>query len=582
MKMSRLSCSTKNAVNQWDDLKRHRQTDGFKVVFAIALLVLVLAARSNAGLTIHSTQNFSGTGYSALMEEFVLQGDQSKEVLLRGLDQSNFLDPETFLYNIDGSLLAFNNDWRDTQETEILATGLAPFNDLESAILSTLGPGTYAALLGFKNSTTGTDTIDLHDIEPDTSSIAAVGIRGLVVSSTIALTTTFTISTEAQTVLIRVLGPSLGSYGITPVVSDPTLELLDGNGGGLILSDNNWRDIQESAIEATGLAPFDDAESAILATLDPGDYTAVARGLSGGTGVAFVEVYAIPYDGALMNPAPVLPPTPTPTPSPTPIPTPARSLNISTRALVESGDNVMIGGFIITGTTEEVLIRAIGPSLGALGIAGALADPILELHGANGVLLASNDNWQDDPAQASEIEATGIPPVNNLESAIVATLSTGQYTGVVRGKGGTTGIGLVEVYDISQTDNSRLANISTRSVVEAGPNVAIGGFILGGSTGFSSIIVRAIGPSLSQVGISGALADPTLELHDGNGTLIGFDDNWQDDPTQAAQVSAAGLAPDNDLEAAIAVTLPPGAYTAIVAGKDGLSGVALVEVYNLE
>ena len=150
----------------------------------------------------------------------------------------------------------------------------------------------------------------------------------------------------------------------------------------------------------------------------------------------------------------------------------------------------------------------------------------------------------------------------------MATLTPAGYTAIVSGKNGTSGVALVEVYDLDQNGDSQLANISTRSFVQTGDDVAIGGFILGGADNGPDVIIRAIGPSLSNLGVSNALSDPTLELRDGNGMLIAFDDNWQDDPAQAAQIAAAGFAPQNALEPAIAITLSPGPYTAIVAGKN--------------
>jgi hypothetical protein len=262
----------------------------------------------------------------------------------------------------------------------------------------------------------------------------------------------------------------------------------------------------------------------------------------------------------------------------TPPPTAAQPLNFSTRMEVRTGGQVLIGGFIITGNApKEVVLRAIGPSLAGFGIANPLADPILELHEADGSLITTNDNWKD--TQQSEIEAIGFQPQNDLESAIVATLDPGNYTAIVSGKGGGTGVGLIEGYDLDQAADSQLANISTRGFVETGSNVMIGGFILGGATGNANVLVRALGPSLTQFGVTGALADPTLELHDGNGAVIGSDDNWKE--TQQSEIEAIGLQPQNDLESAVLETLAPGAYTAIIAGNGGLTGVALVEVYRL-
>jgi hypothetical protein len=240
----------------------------------------------------------------------------------------------------------------------------------------------------------------------------------------------------------------------------------------------------------------------------------------------------------------------------------------------------MIGGFIITGNADKrVIIRAIGPSLQQFNVPNPLADPVLELHGSTGMLIASNDNWKQ--TQQALIESTHLAPTNDLESAIVATLQPGAYTAIVNGQGGAGGIGLVEVYDLDLAAGSKLANISTRSFVQTGDNRLIGGFILGGNGGATNVIVRAIGPSLTQFGISNALADPTLELRDSNGALILADDNWQDDPNQAAQITASGIAPSNPLESAISTSLLPGAYTAIVAGKNGGTGIGLVEIYNI-
>ena len=263
-----------------------------------------------------------------------------------------------------------------------------------------------------------------------------------------------------------------------------------------------------------------------------------------------------------------------------PATTPSQSLNISTRMEVLTDDQVLIGGFIITGNDpKKVVLRAIGPSLAGFGIANPLADPVLELHGADGSLIMMNDNWKD--TQQSAIEASGFQPQNDLESAIIATLDPGNYTAMVSGKNGGTGVGLVEAYDLDQAADSQLANISSRGLVETGSNVMIGGFILGGGGGNASVVIRALGPSLANAvpPVAGALADPTLELHDGNGALIRSNDNWKE--TQQTDIEATDLAPTNDLESAIFQTLAPGAYTAIVRGSGDLTGVALVEVYRL-
>jgi pimeloyl-ACP methyl ester carboxylesterase len=251
-------------------------------------------------------------------------------------------------------------------------------------------------------------------------------------------------------------------------------------------------------------------------------------------------------------------------------------LNISTRLNVQTGDNVLIGGFIITGTDpKRVIVRGIGPSL---GLQGVLADPTLELHEPDGTVV-TNDNWRD--TQEQEIIDTTIPPTNDLESAIVATLNPGPYTVIVAGKNGGTGIGVVEAYDLDQAANSQLANISTRGFVETSDNVMIGGFIIGGGGGGNStIVVRGIGPSLTAGGVAGALQDPTLELHDSNGAIIASNDDWMDSADKQAIIDD-GLAPTNDKESALLATLAPGAYTAIVGGVNNTTGVGLVEAYNL-
>jgi hypothetical protein len=261
-------------------------------------------------------------------------------------------------------------------------------------------------------------------------------------------------------------------------------------------------------------------------------------------------------------------------------------LNISTRLRVQTGDNVLIGGFIITGSDpKKVIVRGIGPSLSGT-VQGFLADPTLELHHGSST-VATNDNWKTRPdgsSQQAEIEATTIPPTNDLESALVATLPANGagYTAIVRGKNNTTGIGVVEAYDLDQTANSRLANISTRGFVDTGNDVLIGGFIAG--NGLTKVIVRAIGPTLVNAGVSNPLQDPTLELHDNNGVAIRSNDNWkirEDGSSQQAEIEATTIPPKNDFESALVQTLAPGNYTAIVRGANNTTGIAVVEIYAL-
>lgn len=251
-----------------------------------------------------------------------------------------------------------------------------------------------------------------------------------------------------------------------------------------------------------------------------------------------------------------------------------RLLNIATRLRVLTGENVLIGGFIITGTDpKKVIIRGIGPSL--TGVGAALPDPTLELKRGD-TTIASNDNWKENQA---EVEATMIPPANNLEAAIVVTLDPGLYTTILADKNGVPGVAVVEVYDLAQTANSRLANISTRGFVDTGANVMIGGIIIGGNGSGGRVLVRAIGPSLGAAGVAGALQDPTLELRDANGDLVAANDNWQE--SQQGEIEATTIPPTNPAESAIVATLTAGNYTAIVRGKGNSSGVGVVEAYNI-
>jgi pectin methylesterase-like acyl-CoA thioesterase len=257
---------------------------------------------------------------------------------------------------------------------------------------------------------------------------------------------------------------------------------------------------------------------------------------------------------------------------------PSQPLNVSTRLGVLTGDNVLIAGFIITGATpKQLLLRAMGPSLSTADIDDPLADPVLELLDSAGTRIAFNNSWRY--SQEADIIATGIPPTDDREAAILATLSPGAYTAILRGRHGSTGVALVEAYDLSGTGNSQLGNISTRGFIAPGGDVMIAGFILAGGTGGSKVVVRAIGPSLTTAGITNPIDDPTLELHDGNGVAIAFNNNWRD--TQQTDIEATGVAPTNEREAAIVADLPPGSYTAVIADRNGGGGIGLVEVFCL-
>ncbi|MBA3274049.1 MAG: hypothetical protein H0T11_09290, partial [Chthoniobacterales bacterium] len=260
-----------------------------------------------------------------------------------------------------------------------------------------------------------------------------------------------------------------------------------------------------------------------------------------------------------------------------------RVLNISTRLQVLTGDDVLIGGFIISGdTSKKVIIRGLGPSLVAQGVSGALPDPKLELFDSGGDRVAVNNNWKE--TQQNTIEATMIPPPHDRDSALVRTLAPGAYTTVLTGVANTTGIGLVEVYDLTANEPVRLANISTRGFVDTGENVMIGGFIVGGGlgtngSGSARFLVRGLGPSLADVGVDGPLSNPLLQIYNGNGDSVAINDDWRE--TQRLEIEATGIPPKNIREAAFVGTFGAGGYTAVLRGVDNGTGVGLVEIYNL-
>ncbi len=262
---------------------------------------------------------------------------------------------------------------------------------------------------------------------------------------------------------------------------------------------------------------------------------------------------------------------------------PPHLANISARAQIGTGENVLIGGFIIQGNATHLLvIRGIGPSISVNGtpLAGTLQDPVLDLYNSAGALIATNDNWGDSAAK-SEISALGLAPTDARESAILVTLSPGSYSAIVRGAGDSTGIGLVELYDVTAVTGapiSTLPNLSARGFVGTGDDALIGGLIVGGIAS-QNVILRAIGPDLASSGVSGSLANPTLELHDGNGVLLAYNDDWRND--QETEIIATGLQPGSDLDAAIVEMLPPGSYTTVVRGASDATGTALVETYTL-
>ena len=335
--------------------------------------------------------------------------------------------------------------------------------------------------------------------------------------------------TGPKSVIVRAIGPELTPFGIPNALADPTLELHNGTGA-LIASNDNWQTTviggiitsnQVSAIQNSGHVPTQPSESAIIATLQPGNYTAIVRGRNNTIGVALVEVYDLnPNTTSVLG-------------------------NISTRAFVQTGNDVMIGGFVVQGTgPKSVIVRAIGPELTPFGIPDALADPTLELHNGTGALIASNDNWQTTVIggiitsnQVSAIQNSGHVPTQPSESAIIATLQPGNYTAIVRGRNNTTGVALVEVYDLNPNTTSVLGNISTRAFVASDVQ----------TTPFAQLTASDVQTIINHAVTRAAAISPNsvIAVTDREGDVLGV---WvmrggnATDPEVATAVSKAGTA----------------------------------------
>ena len=360
-------------------------------------------------------------------------------------------------------------------------------------------------------------------------------------------------------------GDGVADIITSPQTGTPVIKVFSGKDLSLLQSFTAFPGSTNGARVAVGDLNGDNVPDIIVGS-GPGDPSRVKATEGGPRGATILDFSPYPNTTAGVFPAaiPKFPP---------------QSLNLSTRANVLTGDNIVIGGFIVNGTdTKDVLIRGMGPST---GVPGALADPTLELFSGN-TSIKFNDNWAENQDDAIAIANSQLQPGNPNEAAIRRTaLAPGAYTVMLRGKNNTTGIGVVEVYDLNAaTTNSQLANISTRGFVQTGNNVMIAGVILGGGPGINKVVVRALGPSLSQVGVTNALSDPTLGLFNSQGTLIKGNDNWKE--SQEADIRATGLQPSNDLESALYALLGGGSYTAIVAGVNNRIGTSLVEIYNLQ
>lgn len=262
----------------------------------------------------------------------------------------------------------------------------------------------------------------------------------------------------------------------------------------------------------------------------------------------------------------------------TDFPSAGNLVNVSTRLRVSGGENVLIAGLIIQGSEpKRLIVRGIGPDLSQQGVADPLQNPTIELVNGEGVRIGFNDNWRS--SQEAEIIATGIAPKDNRDAAFLDTVPTGLYTAIVRSADETTGVALVEAYDLAPGGNSHFVNISTRGFVSSDPNVMIGGFIVPNGPAVK-LVVRGIGPSLSSNGVTGALQDPTLELRNSAGALVYSNDNWR--TTQPSELSSIGIAPLGEKDSALLVKLQPGDYTAILRGKNNTSGIGLIEVFRLQ
>jgi len=414
----------------------------------------------------------------------------------------------------------------------------------------------------------------------------------------------FVTSTDGtNNTIVWVVGTNPGPGGSN---GDHRLNGYDGDTGAVIYGGGGPNELMPGthSFSTTGIAArgriYVATDSKVYAFIVPGGTptptptpTPTARATPKPTATATAT--AIPTPTATGTPTPT--PTSTPNPSVTTTPTPTSKLgNISTRAFVQTGDNVMIGGFIVQGTApKRVIVRAIGPELTQYGVPNVLANPTLELHNSTGALIASNDDWQHTiiggiitQDQVQDIQNSGYVPTEASESAIIANLPPGNYTAIVRGVNNTTGVALADVYDLSGDTSSILSNISTRAFVQTGDNVMIGGFIVQG-TAPKRVIVRAIGPELTQYGVPDVLADPALDLHDVTGALIASNDNWQTTviggiitTNQVSAIQNSGHAPTQPSESAIIATLQPGNYTAIVRGVNNTTGNALVEVDDLQ
>ncbi len=704
---SKRPCSNRRMISSRSSLRRCRQTDGAGYTAIVRgkngttgvglVEAYDLDSEANSKLANISTRGFVDTGDNVLIGGFILSGG-SGHVIVRAIGPSltdfgvmgALQNPTLELHDGFGNTLSSNDDWKESQQTEIMATGLQPSNDLESAIDATLPPGGYTAIVRGKNDTSGVGLVEIYRLNLGTRGQSPAGQARRIGPGSVhgfCFLEILEISVRAPLPMIlfpvrRHLLPALllpfALAAFTPVAHGYALEKTTWPSGTVLTlqmqlgplnqtlrdGSQSWNEAAVPAIAAWNAEMKNVQLAAVMDSTVPissGDgvnsvfFDSKFFGQSFGTGVLAVTYYS--YQGSTFQEADIIfntaqsfdsyrddlifdskgkcvcdiqrvflhelghalglnhpdgagqqvdaimnsvvsnasqltvddqagihslygTPVPNPTPTPTPSPeTPSRLVNISTRMRVGLGEEVLIGGFIIQGDQlKKVILRAIGPSLTAAGVTGALADPKMELRDSAGGFIDGDDDWQES-LDSGEIISSGLAPSDPNEAAVVARLAPGSYTVIVSGANNTSGIGLVESYTLD-TSATHAANISTRGRVGTGDEALIGGFIVGGQTS-KTIIVRALGPSLGTLGVAGALADPAVELHNGDGALIASNDNWNESPQQS-EISASGFAPSDARECALLATLAPGGYTAIVRGADGGEGIGLVEIYDLD
>jgi uncharacterized delta-60 repeat protein len=493
------------------------------------------------------------SGFPAFASSLVLQPDG--KIVVGGGDViiAHFLTGNFVLVrsNVDGTLdTAFGNG--GIVETPFFGFGRGTISALALQI-----DGKILAAGDAKPPESNNESFALARYNTDGALDTSFGDNGIVITDFNPATDEargVAVQSDGKIIAAGFAGPSGNlDFALARYNSDGTLDANFGSGGQVTTAVSN----SDDSINAIALQPDGKVLAAGSSGLNGGSF-AIARYLTAGA-------------------APQL----------------TRLSNISTRVNVLTADNIAVAGFILQGSgLKRLLIRGLGPTLALdpFRVTNVLADPLLVLHTTNAQgndqVVATNDSWkintQTGGSQQTEVEATGRPPSNDLEAALMVALNPGTYTAILSGNNSVTGNALVDLYDVADPASaSFLTNISARGFVGTGDQVLIGGFIIGPQGAASpAVLARALGPSLASFGITNALANPTLELHDANGTLITSNDNWKS--TQQAEISATGKAPPNDLESAIARTLAPGSYTAIVRGINNTTGVALVEVYDLQ